>query len=141
MKYGKMLLVMKVCTKLVIVGRVKSYVRTFERKTGINAVFKSKIKKQCETSKRNGRQGYLCTRLTDSEGKSSTKLVHILVAKAFIPNPQNKETVNHIDGNKHNNSVENLEWCTYSENNVKAVEKGLREKYIGFLRNYKKEEI
>ncbi len=56
---------------------------------------------------------------------SKLVLVHRLVALAFIPNPQNKETVNHIDGNPLNNNVGNLEWATYSENNLHAYKIGL----------------
>lgn len=50
------------------------------------------------------------------EGKRKTFRVHRLVANAFIPNPNNYKTVNHIDGNKYNNCVDNLEWCTLSYN-------------------------
>lgn len=53
--------------------------------------------------------------------------VHHAVASAFIPNPDQKETVNHIDGNKLTNSVNNLEWATYSENLKHAHVTGLKQ--------------
>jgi hypothetical protein len=68
--------------------------------------------------------GYFSVRLS-SNSKAKTIRVHRLVAMAFIENPENKETINHKDGNKLNNNCYNLEWATYLENNQHAVKTGL----------------
>lgn len=70
--------------------------------------------------------GYLRVSATVN-GKHMSYPVHRMVALAFIPNPENKPTVNHIDGNKRNNTVENLEWATQTEQNHHAIRTGLRE--------------
>jgi len=62
------------------------------------------------------KQGYSRVHVTLPNKKRRTAAVHRLVAQAFIENNENKSDVNHIDGDRGNNSVENLEWVTKSEN-------------------------
>jgi len=69
--------------------------------------------------------GYLLVDLYKNGNRKSQK-VHRLVALAFIPNPENKETVNHIDGVKTNNHADNLEWATHSENTQHSFDNGLQ---------------
>ncbi len=68
--------------------------------------------------------GYIQVNLS-KEGKTTTTFIHILLAKAFIPNPLNKSEVNHINGIKTDNRIENLEWVTHSENMLHAYKMGL----------------
>lgn len=63
--------------------------------------------------------GYYCVNY-NINGRMVRRCVHRLVAEAFIPNLDNKPQVNHIDGIKTNNRVDNLEWVTQSENNLHA---------------------
>lgn len=58
-------------------------------------------------------------------GKGHLKTVHLLFAKAFLPNPLKLTQINHIDGNKSNFNLSNLEWCTARENNLHARNTGL----------------
>lgn len=71
------------------------------------------------------KQGYITICLSKNDIKKHLK-IHRLVAIAFIPNPENKKEVNHIDGNKSKNGVTNLEWVTRSENMKHAFDTGLK---------------
>lgn len=70
------------------------------------------------------KRGYYVVGLSKN-GKSKTYTLHRLLAKAFIPNPENKRAIDHIDTNRLNNSIENLRWCTDKENcnNILTLEK------------------
>ena len=70
------------------------------------------------------RHGYLAVTFSKNN-KRYDFFLHRLLALTFIPNPNNKLYINHIDGNKHNNSLDNLEWCTGSENVQHAYDIGL----------------
>lgn len=70
------------------------------------------------------KHGYKTVTLRNN-GKNSTKLVHQLVANAYIPNPTSRKTINHIDGDKLNNQVDNLEYVSIKENTIHAYENGL----------------
>lgn len=66
-----------------------------------------------------------------TDGATSTILTHRLVANTFITNPLKKPCVNHIDGNRTNNGIDNLEWVTYLENNLHSIKTGRRVYFIG----------
>jgi len=69
--------------------------------------------------------GYLHVRLI-CNGKDHSVSIHVLLAKAFIPNPENLPTVNHKDGNKLNNRLNNLEWASHSDQQKHAYQNKLR---------------
>ena len=77
-----------------------------------------------EVPQQMNKYGYMNVSLY-KDGKQKQHKVHRLIAQAFILNPQNKEQVNHIDGNKSHNVVWNLEWVTSKENNIHASNTGL----------------
>ena len=107
-------------------GRIKS----LERLTKLNldknknAIKKEKILKPGKT----GRKRNYLTVLLLKDKKATSKLVHRLVAEAFIPNIKNYKEINHIDENTFNNNVNNLEWCNtkYNINYGKRTEKTIK---------------
>ena len=101
-------------------GNVQSLNRNYVDSLGRNRIVKSKLLKYQISNK-----GYKVTDLTYNNVKHK-KLIHVLIAIAFIPNPENKQTVNHKNGIKLDCTLDNLEWATYGENNKHATDNGLR---------------
>lgn len=93
-------------------GRVKSLNRYTQSRWGTPIFHKSQMMK-CRVAS----NGYRHVKLT-KEGRCKEPLVHRLVAEAFLTNPLNLPQVNHKDGNKSNDVVSNLEWCSQSENQL-----------------------
>ena len=103
-------------------GRVKSTDRFCGDRPGVT---KGKILKPFRN-----KRGYLEVNLYKNS-KSTAKIIHRLAAKAFISNDFNKPQVNHIDGNKLNNKISNLEWMSNSENQLHAYSLGLQPSRAG----------
>jgi hypothetical protein len=102
-------------------GKVRSLERVVKRGNGFLNI-PSKEKEPVEV------HGYLYFSLF-KEGKERRYAAHRLVAQHFIENPDNKPQINHLNGNKKDNRVQNLEWATQSENNYHALRTGLRKQY------------
>jgi oligoribonuclease NrnB/cAMP/cGMP phosphodiesterase (DHH superfamily) len=106
-------------------GNVRSLDRIIiEKNTGKKRYLKGK-----DLSIANSKRGYRVVVLC-KEGVEKMKNVHQLVCEAFAPNPENKPCINHKDLNRLNNHLENLEWCTYEENNLHSIKFGSRGKAV-----------
>ena len=101
-------------------GEIRSLDRIANSKNNSHQVRKGRTLKPSK-----GR--YEMVMLIDSDYNRSLKSVHRLVATTFLHNKDNKQQVNHVDGDKHNNHVDNLEWCTVSENIRHAFKNGLQD--------------
>jgi hypothetical protein len=113
-------------------GRVKSLERFVVNWAGTNSLRKQKF-----LSIRKSKLGYLDVKLCKDSIKYPLR-VHRLVAMAFIPNTDKKTQVNHINGIKTDNRVENLEWVTGSENKIHAFRTGLQKPNFGTIAGAKK---
>ena len=103
-------------------GNVKNLERKIPYRYGLRTI-PERILKGNENER-----GYLYVVLYKNTKPQKHK-IHRLVAQAFIENPENKKCINHIDGNKQNNSVDNLEWVTHSENMKHAADNKLWESW------------
>jgi hypothetical protein len=84
------------------------------------------------------KSGYWRVLLRKPNNQKKMMSVHRLVAIEFIPNPENKPCINHINGISSDNTLSNLEWCTYKENTIHAHKTGLCKSRKGIFRDGKK---
>lgn len=99
-------------------GAVRGCDRTVRSRYGSTRRIKARILKP------NNIRGYFCVQVL-AAGKPRNVFIHRMIAELFVPNPHGKPYVNHIDGNKANNKIENLEWVTHAENMRHAFALGL----------------
>lgn len=102
-------------------GRVKSLAKFIENSGNFSGGYHKKLHYKASYV---DHDGYRIIKLCIN-GQCLNRKIHRMVAEAFIPNPLNLPQVNHIDGNKQNNAVSNLEWCTRSANIQHAFATGL----------------
>lgn len=113
-------------------GNVRSVDRTFTNACGVNVTRKGVMLKPMLNQ-----GGYMKVTM-HKDGKVNTEVIHRCVAEAFIPNENNLPQVNHKDGNKRNNNVSNLEWCTALENMHHAINQGLRNNALEYAKSARK---
>ena len=89
-----------------------------------NGILRNSVSKK-ELRKNVNKQGYLTTVISRGRKRKIAIKIHRAVAENFLERIDGKEYINHIDGDKRNNNVENLEWCTPSENIKHAINNGL----------------
>lgn len=105
---------MKVYLRLII---LEMCVWSLDRLDSKGRPRKGKVLKQCLV------KGYYIVSLS-KDNKQTNKYIHRLIAEAFLPNENNLPVINHINGDKTDNGLENLEWCTKRRNIEHAIETG-----------------
>lgn len=102
-------------------GFIRSVLSVRIDKNGVSRTLKGRVLKPCIHDAGNSKYYRVTLSKNNIQDRQS---IHRLVAETFIPNPYNKEHINHIDNNAENNHVSNLEWCTHSENMIHAQKQG-----------------